>query len=179
VNKLLTFTIRFFLLLAVPVLTYSQNNCTTFEGRQINCFDSVGNKIGWWLEFDVDSVVYKATLYSAPNRVVHTKFITKNGIEIEEYNMALNPLLIEELIKNIKANFNWGRVVPREGKGLVTLLLVINTEGEIIDIRVLRGIHPSFNEEVIRAAKLVEKDLIFICAKESQVPIVIIVPIRF
>jgi len=178
-NKLQAFTTRFLLLIAVPVLTYSQNSCTTFEERQINCFDSLGNKIGWWLEFDVDSVVYKEVLYSAPNRVAHVKFITKAGIEIEDYSMILNPLLVEKLRKSIKSNFNWGKVEPREGKGLVTLLLVINTEGNIIDIRVLRGIHPSFNAEMVRATRLVEKDLIFICQTESRVPVVIIVPIRF
>ena len=178
-DKPLNFIAIFFFFMAIPVLTYSQNNCLTYEGRQVNCLDSLENKIGLWLEFDVDTIAFKAIQYSPSSEVENTKFITKTGIEIEDYSTNLNPSLIEKLRKKVKSNFDWRRVEPRDGKGLVTLSLMINVEGSIIDVRVLRGVHPSFNKEVERAAELIEKDFIFMCSKECKAPIISIFPIQF
>ena len=93
--------------------------------------------------------------------------------------MNSSPILVKELKEKIKLHFDWGNVVPRDGQGVVILSLLINCDGSIEEVRALRGVHSSLNEEAVRVAKLLGEDLIYIYSQECRVPLLVVFPIYF
>lgn len=180
-SEMINWLVGVFFFAITPLFIYSQSvdKCIDYEGKLINCLDSAGNRVGLWLEFDIDSVKYKAILYSTSGEVEDTKFFRKTGSEIKDCTMNLSPILVKKLRERIRFYFDWGNVVPRDGQGVVLLSLLINCDGSIDEVRILRGIHHSLNEEVMRAAKLLEDNLIFICPQECRTSLLVVFPIYF
>lgn len=167
------------LIINVSVKSQEVKRNSIFKGDTINCQDSLGNKIGLWILFDVDSVKYKEVVYSDSGDVSSVKLFKSDGKEISEYIENTDTIIANRIKKKIKSNFNWKNINPPNGQGVVFVFIVSTCQGEIMDVRLLQGIHPSFNNEIKRATKQLEEDIICLCPNESKVPILIILPIEF
>lgn len=165
----------------IPALAYSQNDCITYEGKEINCTDSAGNRIGLWIEFDINHEKFSEVIYSAGGIAVEKRYFRLNGEELREYSTSaqLNQKTIDFFKEEVKNAFNWRNVVPRDGKGIVVVSFIIQRDGKISDVRLLRGIHQSFNIEVLRCIQLLEGKIVVLGSEECTKPVLIILPINF
>lgn len=161
--------ISFYLIFATCV--YCQNQCSIKnEKTLINCYDSAGNKVGIWIDYDIENIKCSETKYSAPNEVEYTKYFTRNGQEINNYTWKINNKSIGKLIEGIKNKFILTDTTF--GNGSAILLLIVDCDTNNYEIRIIRGISTGFNNELLRVTKILEKCLIFICPDDLEIQIV-------
>jgi len=110
--------------------------------------------------YDTDSLLYKKVWRSGLNRIDSIKYYDferkelRNIITME----GLNSECILWLQKKVKSTFNWNNVIPRDGQGIVVLVFIANEKLEISNVRIIRGIHKSLNNEIKRSFLTIAKD---------------------
>jgi len=140
------------------------------EKAHLNRLDSSGNKIGLWIEFDIENIKYSETKYSKPNKVEYVKYFTRNGKEIRKYSWKINSCSLNRLIESIKNKFIYDDLSA--GTGSAILLLIADCNNNVFEIRVIKGVSKGFNNEIIRVTKELENNLIFICPDTYKTPII-------
>mgnify|MGYP003298135691 CR=1 FL=1 len=61
---------------------------------------------------------------------------------------------LKKLTSWIESHLNYPQELKKEGiQGRVTIIFTITKEGELTDVKVLRGVHPMLDEEAIRVIK--------------------------
>ncbi len=138
------------------------------ESDQLNQSDSLGNKIGLWVEY--------AEIMYVENVAKHPHYFTRKGDRILLYEWQINVSVIKKIQELILKDFVINEFT--EASGPAYLLLILDCEKDIFEIRIIRGITTGFNKELLRVVDAIEKDLIFICASNCQTPIVIPFAIR-
>lgn len=141
------------------------------EIDHVNLLDSSGNKIGLWIEYDIENIKYSETRYSKPNKVDYTKYFTRNGTEIKKYSWRINSFSLNRLIESTKNNFIYDDLSA--GVGSAILLLIADCKNNIFEIRIIKGVSKGFNNELLRVTKDLENNLIFICPDNYKTPIII------
>jgi len=170
-SQINTFLIIFSFCFIAPIESYCQNQCKNKSMEtQINHVDSLGNKVGVWIDYDIENIKCSETKYSSPNKVEYTKYFTRKGKEINVYTWKLNNCSLSILTELIKNKFILND--STFGNGSAILLLLADCENNIYEIRIIRGISIGFNNELLRVTKDLEKNLIFISPDDCKIPIV-------
>jgi hypothetical protein len=158
--------LRFILILQILVCS-ANGYCQKI--KQHNQSDTLGNKTGLCEGYDIEHIKYSETMYVSGN-VEYTCYFTKQGDTISVYNWAINITAIKKIKECILSNFVINEFT--EAQGSATLLLILDFESNVSEIRVIRGITENFNNELLRVINKIEKDLIFVCATDCKIPIV-------
>jgi hypothetical protein len=158
--------LRFLLILQILVC-YVNGYCQ--EVSQHNQNDTLGNETGLCEGYDIEHIKYSETMYANGN-VEYTYYFTKQGDTISVYNWAINVIAIKKIKEYILSNFVINEFT--EAQGSATLLLILDFESNVSEIRVIRGITENFNNELLRVIHKIEKDLIFVCTADCKTPIV-------
>jgi hypothetical protein len=150
-------------ILFLSVSIYCQN--TNLHNKK----DSLDNKTGLYLKYDIEHIKLSETMF-ANNEAVYTNYFSRKGDTIVVYDWAINVTAIKKIREHILRNFVINEFT--EASGSAVLLLILDIENDLYEIRVIRGITQGFNNELLRAINKVEKDLIFVCTTDCKMPIV-------
>ena len=143
---------------------------------QINQRDSLGNKIGLWVKYDIEHIKLSETMY-VNNEVEYTHYYTRKGDTIYVYDWKIEVSIINQIREHILENFVINEFT--EVSGIEPLLLILDFENNVYEIRTMRGMTQGFNKELLRVINKIEKQLIVICVSDCQTPIVTPFAIRF
>ena len=158
--------LNFFLVVQVlflPVNIYCHN--TNLQNNK----DSLGNKAGLCVEYDIEHIKLSEKTF-VNNEIEYVNYFSKKGDTISVFNWAINATAIKKITERILDSFIVNDFTYASGSA--TLLLLVDYENNIFEIRVMRGITEYFNNELLRVIDKIEKDLIFICSTDCKIPIV-------
>ena len=132
--------------------------------------DSLGNKTGLYKVYDIEHIRYSETMF-VNNKAEYTNYFSRKGDTIFVTNWSFNTTAMTKIREKILNNFIVNDFTYASGSA--SLLLLVDCEKKIFEIRIMRGITESFNNELLRVINKIEKDLVFICATtDSKTPIV-------
>lgn len=137
----------------IPI--HSQNlDSTTIYNR----VDSLGNKIGIWIDYDIECIKLSEAVYSESGEWKSVKFFTRSGIELNDcvWNCDDTHELFSQLYQKIANHFIFKERMEAVGNALFTF--IFNHERNIYELRVWRGINPEFDKELIRVMHVIEQD---------------------
>lgn len=143
---------------------------------QLNCFDSLGNKIGLWIEYDIENIKYSETYYSTLNKVEYRKYFNRHGDEILSYSWKINNSSLKKLIDLIKSKILFNDLTS--GQGSAVVLFFADCDNNIFELRIIQGISTKFNNELLRVTKEIEDKIIFLCSDNCKTPIITYFPIK-
>ena len=105
------------------------------------------------------------------NVIEYKNYFSRAGDTISVRRWEVNEAAIERIQKRILDNFivndyTWAR-------GIAVVLLMIDCEREIMEMRVINSLSKRFDKELLRVVNMVEKDLVLICTVDCKIiPIV-------
>ncbi len=102
--------------------------------------------------------------------VKYAHYFSRQGDTISVHNWRINLSATDRVKAKIKENFIVNDLTYT--RSMASLLLILDFENNIFEIRIEGGINQDFNKELLRVIKEIEKDLIFICTTDCQMPIV-------
>ncbi len=102
--------------------------------------------------------------------VKYAHYFSRKGDTISVHNWRINLSATDRVKAKIKENFIVNDLTYT--RSMASLLLILDFENNIFEIRIEGGINQDFNKELLRVIKEIEKDLIFICTTDCQMPIV-------
>jgi hypothetical protein len=148
------------------LITYlSLPSCASCQNIIKNSKDSLENEIG----YDIEHIKY-IEMYVDNSGEKHTNYFTRCGDTIALYDWRIDSSIIKKINEHILRNFVINEFT--EAQGLAVLLLILDFENDIYEIRVIRGITQGFNNELLRAINKIERDIIFVCVSDCKTPIV-------
>lgn len=170
-SQINSFLIVILFCLLAPFECSCQYKCNNnSRKKQINRVDSSGNKVGVWIDYDIENLKCSETKYSSPNEVEYTKYFTRRGEEISVYTWKINQSTLSKIDELIKNNFKLNDITFGHGRAI--LLLLADCNKNVYEIRIIRGISNGFDNELLRVTKDLEKNLIFISSENCKIPIV-------
>ena len=132
--------------------------------NKINKVDSLGRKIGLWIEYDIEKIKLSETKYSYPNCVDYTKYFSRDGVEINTYTWKFDIAKISKLKELIRDRFILNDI--SHGNGSAILVLIIDPKVNLFEIRLCRGITDGFNTELLRVIRDLENSYMFFLSNE-------------
>jgi hypothetical protein len=157
--------IRFLLIL--QILFSANIYCQNAASR--NNKDTLDNKEGIRIEYDIEHIKYSETMYVSDN-IKYFNYFSRQGDTISVYNWKIDVTAINKIKEKILNNFTVNDFTYVAGSAV--LLLMLDCKKNIFEIRIIKGITPNFNKELLRVINKIEKDLIFICTTDCKIPIV-------
>lgn len=146
-----------FILLLLLVFTKisGQNLEDTMGYNRINPF---GNKIGVWIDYDIEGIKLSESIYSVSGKFEGVKYFTRNAIEINDciWNFDDTHELFSQLHQRIVSHFIFKERMETVGNAFITF--IFNRERDIYELRVWRGINLEFDKELIRVMHVIEQD---------------------
>lgn len=131
--------------------------------------DSFSNKI----KYDVENIKYLELTY-ANNELISSNYYTRCGNIISLYDWEIDVSIIKKIKEYILRNFVIDEFT--EASGSAVLLLILDFDKNIHEIRVIRGITLGFNKELLRVTREIENDSIAIFTQNCEAPMPIITP---
>lgn len=143
-------------ILCLSVSIYSQNT-------------NLNNKKDLRTEYDIENIKLSETM-RVNNQIEYTNYFSRQGDTISVYDWAINVKSIKRIQENILDNFILNDFTYANGSA--SMLLLIDYERNIFEIRIMRGITDNFNKELLRVINNLENKLILICSSDCKTPIV-------
>jgi len=129
----------------------------------------LGNKTYLYTKYDIQHIKLSETMY-VNSEIKYTNYFSREGDTISMYDWAIGVTAIKIIREKILNNFIVNDLTY--ARGCASLLLLIDCEKNIFEIRIMRGITDNFNNELLRVVDKIEKDLIFICSDNCKTYVV-------
>lgn len=120
-----------------------------------NYSDSIMNII----KYDVEGIKY-LEIKKANHTMTTICYYTRNGQKIENFYWKINVKTINHIKDKILFNFFMDDITYSSGKAII--LLIADPQSYFIELRLIKGLSSSFNNELVRVLRKIENDIVFI-----------------
>jgi hypothetical protein len=142
-----------FVMMVISIPLFGQVDCLIYKGEVINCSDASGLKIGRWLSFDSDSMVYSENHFDSTGFNYKSYYVLRDGQKLTNYKLSLDISCANHLKNIITSNFSYDNVQGC-AKGIIWISFIIDPNNKVIEARLTRGIDSLYNAELMRCVNL-------------------------
>lgn len=147
--------------------------------ESINSTDQSGKKIGLWKVCDTRKILFKEIWYGNNEKIDSVKFFNLEGSEIKNFSpvTSINTECLKAIQDEVSKKINWKEIVETV-KGGVLLHFYVNSNYDLIDVRIIKGISESVDNEVLNAVKIIDEKTL-LCAIHNNEITQIMINIKF
>ena len=148
------------------------------------CFESLSQQIdfkvleniqncsqckGICLKYDTDGILAEQIFYSQQAKVDSIYYFDLKGQRIPHFRPEYNidSSCFDAIQTAVKQNINWGDDLF-DAQGIIIASFFVNSNLEVFDLRISRGIDKDTDEEVKRAIRIMDKSILSCAVNESE-----------
>jgi hypothetical protein len=124
---------------------------------------------GICLKYDTDGILEKKIFYSQQAKLDSIHYFDLKGQRILDFrpDYKIDSSCFDLIHTEVAQNINWGDELF-DVKGGIIASFFVNSNLEILDVRILNGIHKSIDEEVKRAIQRLNKSILSCAVNETE-----------
>jgi len=155
----------FFIIICICFEIHSQQiDFKVLENIQ-NCSQS----IGICLKYDTDGILAEQIFYSHQSTVDSIYYYDLKGERILSFRPSykIDSSCFNLIHAAVEQNINWGNDLF-DVKGIIIASFFVNSNLEVYDVRILRGIDQGTNKEVKGAIQIMDKSILSCAVNEAE-----------
>lgn len=155
----------FLLLISICFVSHSQQiDVKVLENIQ-NCSQCKGI----CLKYDTDGILAEQIFYSQQAKVDSIYYFDLKGQRIPHFRpeYKIDSSCFDAIQTAVKQNINWGDDLF-DAQGIIIASFFVNSNLEVFDVRISRGIDKETDEEVKRAIRIMDKSILSCAVNGSE-----------
>lgn len=124
---------------------------------------------GFCLKYDTDGILAEQIFYSQQAKVDSIYYFDLKGQRIPHFRPEYNidSSCFDAIQTAVKQNINWGDDLF-DAQGIIIASFFVNSNLEVLDVRISRGIDKETDEEVKRAIRIMDKSILSCAVNGSE-----------
>ena len=124
---------------------------------------------GICLKYDTDGILAEQIFYSQQAKVDSIYYFDLKGQRIPHFRPEyhIDSSCFDAIQTAVKQNINWGDDLF-DAQGIIIASFFVNSNLEVFDLRISRGINQETDEEVKRAIRIMDKSILSCAVNESE-----------
>ena len=155
----------FLLLISICFVSHSQQ----IDFKVLENIQNCSQCKGICLKYDTDGILAEQIFYSQQAKVDSIYYFDLKGQRIlhfrPEYN--IDSSCFDAIQTAVKQNINWGDDLF-DAQGIIIASFFVNSNLEVFDLRISRGIDQDTDEEVKRAIRIMDKSILRCAVNGSE-----------
>ena len=131
------------------------------------CVTELSDSIKSIIKYDIEGIKY-AEIQKSGSVTMKVCYYTREGKSIDKFNWKINVKIINNIRDRILSQFFIDDYTYSSGKAII--LLIADPWSKSVELRLIKGLVPSFNKELIRVLKRVENNIVF---TREDIPIIV------
>ena len=138
--------------------------------------NTISEKFSIQERLDIEDIKVSEIGHSSSNKIEYKKYFSREGKEITDYVWGIDIKIKKKIQNRIKELFNFNDRTECVGTSL--LLLLIDNENDVFEIRVIKGITDEYNKELLKAVKILEENIVCVCSETLPKAVAVLFPLN-